>query len=248
MAIIESGASSDELTVDPTSKAARVTLYNSSGSELGGSSAPTRNIIQSGATTDVLTVDATSKAARATAYDSGGTELIPAITGAYMLPIRVRQTNTTAADSTVWAMRNVAGPSTVHIRKIRGAVIFDGTAAAATTIGYDLIRFSAATPTTGTALTVVDKRNAYAASAVTDARFLDTGLSVTSVVFETPFAQLLIPVSVTSMIREFEIDFDQMGMRRSGFELASGEGLCIRLTANAVVGLGISGFVEWDER
>lgn len=35
MAIIKSGASTDELTIDPTSKAARVTLYNSDGTYNG---------------------------------------------------------------------------------------------------------------------------------------------------------------------------------------------------------------------
>lgn len=35
MAIIKSGASSDQLTIDPTSKAARVTLYNSDGTYNG---------------------------------------------------------------------------------------------------------------------------------------------------------------------------------------------------------------------
>lgn len=247
MAIIQSGASSDNLTVDPTSKAARVTLYNSSGTEQGTSSAPNIAKIQSGASTDVLTIDATSKAARATQYDSGGTELFPAITGAYMLPIRVRQTATTAAASTVWAMRNVSGPLTVYIRKIKGAIIFDGTAAT-NTIGYDFMRFTTATPSSGTALTVIKKRTAYASSNVTDARFVDTGLTVTSIVFETPFAQALTPISVTSMVRPFEIDFTENGIRQSGFELASGQGLAIQLTATAVVGLAINGWVEWDER
>ena len=75
MAIIQSGATADLWTIDPTSKAGRVTLYNSSGTELGGSASPAFTKVQSGATTDVLTVDATSKAARATLYTSGGSEI-----------------------------------------------------------------------------------------------------------------------------------------------------------------------------
>lgn len=42
MAIIQSGATSDTLTVDPTSKAARSTLYDASGSPLGTESNPLR--------------------------------------------------------------------------------------------------------------------------------------------------------------------------------------------------------------
>lgn len=42
MAEIKSGASTDKLTVDATSKAARVTPYNSSGTETGTASAPLR--------------------------------------------------------------------------------------------------------------------------------------------------------------------------------------------------------------
>lgn len=40
MAIIKSGASSDNLTVDPTSKAARVTLYDATGRELSVQTTP----------------------------------------------------------------------------------------------------------------------------------------------------------------------------------------------------------------
>lgn len=75
MAVIQSGASADLWTIDPTSKAGRVTLYDSAGNEKGTSASPTTIKIQSGATTDVLTVDPTSKAARATLYDSTGAEL-----------------------------------------------------------------------------------------------------------------------------------------------------------------------------
>lgn len=40
MAIIKSGATSDQLTIDPTSKAARMTLYDTSGNSMGTSSTP----------------------------------------------------------------------------------------------------------------------------------------------------------------------------------------------------------------
>lgn len=204
-------------------------------------------LIQSGATADLLTVDPTSKAARVTLYDNAGNEVLKPPTGAYVLPVSVTQSAATAANSTVWAMRYVTGSLTAKIRRIRLAVGFNGTAAAATSVAYHLCRFSTATPTGGTAIGVIKKRNSYAGSVVTDARFLDTGLTVAGVVFETPFAQMSIPVSVTGVINPWEVDFVDVGDRFDEFALVAGEGLAIRLDVVAVAGQIISGYVEWDE-
>src|SRR3990167_1796754 len=131
-------------------------------------------IIKSGATTDELTVDPTSKAARVTLYDSSGNELQKPPAGGYLLPIRVRQTAATAS-GTVWSMRALTAGKKVYVRRIVVNCMFDGTAAASTS-QYNLLRFRTATPTAGTALTVVKRDTADPTSIVTDARFLDTGL------------------------------------------------------------------------
>lgn len=202
--------------------------------------------IQSGATSDLMTVDPTSKAARVTQYDtSGNTVFYAAPVGAYLLPIQVRQTAATSAASTIWAMRNSTTIS-VYIKKIVVNTSFDGTPAASTG-AYNFLRFNTATPTTGTALTVVKKSNSYGASNVTDARFLDTGLSVTSVVFETSFMQVGV-ARQNGSTQVMQSIFDLSGYRNQPFILAPSEGLCIQLNVTAVIGDSIAGYVEWDER
>lgn len=167
--------------------------------------------------------------------------------GSYLLPVQVRQTATTAANATVFAMRNTSSAKTCFIKKIHLVAAFDGTAAASTS-RYELCRFSAATPTAGTAITVIKKKSSYSASNVTDARFVDTGLTTTSVTFEMAFAFVAAQrqVSATSV---YTIDFNMGGDEAyDDFTLAPGEGLCIRLGVTAVIGDSITGYVEWDER
>jgi len=74
-AIIQSGASADLWTIDATSKAGRVSLYNTAGTFIGDTTTPFFVKVQSGAAANVLTVDATSLAARATLYNTAGTTL-----------------------------------------------------------------------------------------------------------------------------------------------------------------------------
>lgn len=206
-------------------------------------------IIQSGATTDLWTIDPTSNAGRVTLYDSAGLETGKPPTGAFLAGINIRQAAATAAPATVWAMRNVSGPATAYIRHIRLIVSFDGTASAGNTLRYDLQRFDTATPTGGTAVTVVKKRSAYAASNVSDVRFADAGLTTTGVVFGATFHTVGVPVSVTNQCTEQDLDFSTSGERYNApFELASGEGLCIRLNVAAIIGLTIRGSISWDEK
>lgn len=162
---------------------------------------------------------------------------------AYGLPVNILQTNTTAADETVWAMRlPTTAAKSVHIEKIRLRVTFHGTAAGSTN-SYYLARFSAATPSSGSALTVVKFDGNNATSEVTDARFVDTGLTTTSVSFGTAWHYVNNPISVTSGRHGDELD-----LYFQPFVLNPGEGLCIRLGATAVVGQGLSGSIQWRER
>lgn len=162
---------------------------------------------------------------------------------AYSLPVNILQTGTTAVDTAVWSMRNAAASGkNVFIEKLRLAVSFHGTAAGSTN-SYYLCRFDTATPSSGSALTVVKMDSVSPTSAVTDARFVDTGLTVTSVAFGAALHYLNNPISVTSGRRWDEID-----LYFQPFVLAPGEGLAIRLGATAVVGQGISGSIQWRER
>lgn len=163
-------------------------------------------------------------------------------TGYYSLPVNIRQSAITASGATVFAMRN-SGTSTiiVFIERIYLMLGFDfGTPLIRTTQKYDLVRFSAATPTGGTTLSVQQVWSGDPASQVTDARFLDTGLTTTGVVFNPAFATVGCPASdgaTTSYTRE-----------AIPVLLAAGEGFCIKLNGVAVIGQSLMGEIVWGER
>jgi hypothetical protein len=203
--------------------------------------------IQSGVTADLLTIDPTSKAARVTPYDSSANEQAPFPTGAYSLPVNIRQTAASAANSTVWTMRNGASKK-MFFRRILLEILFDGTASAGNTLKYMLARFTAATPTGGTSLTPVKMQTTFAASTLADARFLDTGLTTTGITFETEWATLAIPASVTAQSLFFNLPFIGSNEAKEPFVLNPNEGLAIRLQNAAIIGLGIVGSIHWDER
>lgn len=162
----------------------------------------------------------------------------------YSAAVNIRQTAVTAANATVWTMRNPAGSAkTVYIESIGLNATFDsGTPVVRTTLRYQLGRFSAATPTGGTAVTVVENDNANSSTAVTDARFLDTGLTTTSVIFESPFSVISVP-AVDGGAASFYAQHESIP-----FVLAAGEGLAIRLNVASAAGQGLSGVISWSER
>lgn len=200
-------------------------------------------IIQSGAGTDTLTIDPTSKAARVTLYNSLGEEVGEPALGRYIAPINIVQTAATASGSCVWAIRNAATTTKVELTKIRGSLSFAGTAAAGTTIGYSVARFSGATPTGGVVITLIKKLSTNPNSIVADARVLNTGLTVTGITFEDPFAVAMVAASVTGTDRFINFEMNE----NEEFILGSGEGLAIRLAANAIIGLSFTGWAEWHE-
>lgn len=193
----------------------------------------------------VLEVDATSGAVRNTEYTVDGDPLHSKPVGIYHLPISLgRFTATTAADSLVWSMRNTHTTKKVKILEIVLCTGFDGTAAA-TSAQYNLVRFSAATPTGGSAITVVKASTSYNTSIVTDARQDPAAaLTVTSVVFETAMASISNPRQVSSTnnlkIKANDNVYDVL-------EILAGEGLGIKIGVTAVVGDVISGYVRWME-
>lgn len=159
----------------------------------------------------------------------------------YSLPVNVRQTAATASGATVWAMRNATGATiTVNIERIELSVTFDGTVASGITARYDLIRFSGATPTGGTALTVTQLYSGDTASQLADARFLDTGLTTTGMVFNPPMAVIGCPAALGAMAR--------YTLQGPVLSLGPGEGLCIRTNTTTAIGIAIFGQVVWSER
>lgn len=191
-------------------------------------------------------VDSASKASRVTLYDSLGNEINAQPSGAYMLPVNIRQTAASAAGLVVWAMRN-GSTKTVLVRRMPLVMAFDGTAAALTTPRYALQRFTTATPTGGTVLTAIKKRTTYPTSAIADARFLDSGLTTTGMTFETDAAIFGLPIAVTNAAIRYDLT-SEMGQRYDSFELGANEGLCIRLNTATVIGVSLLGYVAWDEK
>lgn len=110
MAVIKSGATSDQLTVDPTSKAARITVYDSSGRE----------------------VSAQSKAT----YAASGT-FTPAATPTDLLNIIGSNTKTIRVISIKFTTTNTAAGSQQFFLIKRSAANTGGTAVAATMIPQD---------------------------------------------------------------------------------------------------------------
>lgn len=160
----------------------------------------------------------------------------------YSAPVAIRQSAATASGGTVWAMRNPVGSTKiVFIESVHLLLSFDaGTPLGRSLQKYDLVRFSAATPTAGTSITPVSADSTSSSSAVTDVRFLDTGLTTTSVSFGNALATMSVPASdgaTTTYVRN-----------NSPIRLMAGEGLCIRLNGAAVVGQGVCGDIIWSER
>lgn len=199
--------------------------------------------IVSGASADLQTIDPTSKAGRVTLYRSDGSLLSREYAGLYRAKIEVIPTTLTA-NTTYFAMRNL-GARKVYLRRINLQVGFSGTAAA-TRGSYSLCRFGSATPTGGTAETIIKLRNSWPTSSVTDIRFAPGGLTTTSVVFEAPF-HLITHTNQLMIDREEAIEQDAEDEDWT-FELAVNEGFCIRAYTAVVLGSSVTGSVIWAER
>ena len=160
----------------------------------------------------------------------------------YTAPINIRQSDTSAANSTVWAMRNDSGSTkTIFIEYIKLNLSFDAVTPVTRSLQrYDFVRFTTATPTGGNSITAIPWQSFNPSSQVTDIRYLDTGLSTTSVSFGTPIFTVGIPAT-DSAIAPFE-------SANIPVVLAPGEGLCFRLTNTAVIGQGMTGFISWSEK
>lgn len=165
----------------------------------------------------------------------------------FTLPVNCRQTATTAADQAVWIVRKSASAVPIYLRRLIARVVFDGTAAAATTLRYRLEKTTGVwVPGDGTAVSVAKKQTSLTSSLIAACRVKDTGLDTTGLSFGDVIGQLAVPASVTGTVVPYDIDFFQ-GNQGVPITLEADEGLAIRLAATAVIGLGIYGFLEFDE-
>lgn len=170
------------------------------------------------------------------------TRPIPTATSYYSAVFTMDFTGATAANATVFSMRNAAASTrNVYIERLYFMMNWDAGSTLGRTLQYYLLqRFSAATPTTGTAVTAGKYDSSDAASQVTDIRYAQGGLTTTSVSFDTNalgiFGHGSTEAEVATYIKE--------GV---AIKLAAGEGLCIRLGVASVDGQQIVGEVIWSE-
>ncbi len=157
----------------------------------------------------------------------------------YLLPVNIRQTAATVAPATVWTMRNLN--DIAIIRQIHLCVGFDPAAGAAV-IDYRVGRFRGATPTGGTALVVQKAFSQAPASAVLDARFLDSGLTVAGVIFDQEIMECR-GEGNGAVAR-----YDFVAPHHTPLSLDLNDGLCIRLMTTATIGQWIAGWVYWEEQ
>ena len=157
----------------------------------------------------------------------------------FSLPIEIRHTAIESGGEVVWAMRLQASPSHIaKILKLYVNVSFDGSAATSTS-AWQVEKFNTAAYTGGTAITVAKKEEAQPATDVTDARFLDTGLTVGSAAVLAVYAHIGIPRSATAQAVPFILT--------NFANLQPGEGIQISVDNATVIGDGLTGYIEWQE-
>lgn len=197
-------------------------------------------IIQSGATADLLTVDPTSKAARVTLYRTDGSPEEQAFLGEYYVAVNIPVfTAALAANSGLVAIRNGA---TRRMKFLLGELTlgFTGTAAASA-MQVSVRRFTAATPTGGTAFTIVPEDSAMSASTVADSRYCAAGtaLTITGLVVGAPIYVAQLSRSLTGNTVNFELNRDIV--------LNVNEGLIIQYDTVGVIGDALGATFYWGE-
>lgn len=189
----------------------------------------------------------TSTTVAGTAANKQPQDVNPLSTGTarYFTAFSTQQTAATVANAAIFTMRNAAAATkTVILESISCRQGFNAASPVTRTQeGYLFQRFSAATPTGGTALTAGQGDSSDAASQMTDIRFLDTGLTTTGVTFvANSLAEMA--CDTTQGIECTEPILNAPG----GWKFAPGEGLVMRLTTATVVGVTIGCHFGWREQ
>lgn len=163
----------------------------------------------------------------------------------YYTAFSLQQTAGTAANGTVFAMRNAAASTkTAIIENISCRMGFNATnPITRTQQNYIFQRFSVATPTGGTALTAGIGNSSDGASQVTDIRFLDTGLTTTGVTFVANNLGMMACDTTQGITCSSPVLNNP-----SAWSLIPGEGLAVRLGVVAVTGQTVSCNLAWREQ
>lgn len=172
-------------------------------------------------------------------------------TASYFARIPITSSTLTAGNY-FWSMRNPIGSArTVYIRAIDlNMTILPSSGSGNAQVAF--MKFSAATPTGGTAITAAKKRSSYANTVVTDIRFIltTTGLTVTGVTFDQIIGYLATRGNTATIGNAQKCwQFARDNEAHSPIELAAGEGLIFQMASVSLTGAqDILGYVEWDER
>lgn len=160
----------------------------------------------------------------------------------YSAPINIRQSAASIAGTTVWSMRNnTSSTKVIFIESLQINMAFDvATPITRQLLRYDFVRFSAATPTGGTTVTVVSDDSTAPSTQITDVRFLDTGLTTTGVTFGTANLTVGVPATDSAVVNYQTSNIPIF--------LAAGEGICLRLNVASLAGQSMTGFISWSER
>jgi hypothetical protein len=160
---------------------------------------------------------------------------------AYSLGFRIVQSGAAAADVSVLAMRNT-GTRNIKLTGAEVEMYYGNAAGASSSIkGYYLQRFTTATPSGGTAITPAQHSSGSPAASV-DARFLDTGLTTTNLVFGSVITYYLRDTGYSATTH---IDNDWSG---APIILAPGEGVILRVATTALETIfGIGGTIQFYE-
>jgi hypothetical protein len=220
-------------------------------------------VIQSGTNSNLMEVNG-GLSAQVTLYGADGNPLVLTPDGSYMTSFEVRHTGAPAAGTTVFNMR---GPSTktARIRRISGHIGFSGVATIATLLRYGFYRGSgAASPTGGTAKSASNGKKRGATNwAAQDIRcdLVGAGLTTTSITYEAD-PLYVVGVSLletfstgpatalgwTAPQVHFDIELSDAPDLYRALDLTTSDHFAIRVqTVSAIIGLFITGGIEWDE-
>ncbi len=185
---------------------------------------------------------------------SGNETYLTKPTSPWFGSFNIRHTAADAAASQVLAVMNSVGSGVyLYIRYIRATMSFDGAVAAATSMAYEVFRYTSSTtglPTTGTTLTRVRRDSRLAASVIPDAnaQYKSGILTMAGVITPDSVGFMRLPASVTGSNATYNWDFAQADKLGDHLVIAPGEGLGIRLTNAAIIGQCLAGHIAVDER
>lgn len=203
-------------------------------------------ILQSGDSTALQTIDPLSKAARSTLYAPDGRALAFASDrNRGTVQVSIRQTAATAQGAVVWAMRNKSVDRVLHVRRLWWQCFFDGTGQG-TEMSYAWRVGSGCTAIPNGSYVVPSLKKRDVSNADIEAKYLDTGLTLTGVTWDTalyPFAWARLTHSATQaggISSQFVLDF-----RDEPYELGPDEVFSLYSLKNSIIGDNVIGGVDF---